>query len=46
MSQPALPHGLPTVEEYLEMEETATVRHEYVGGMIHAMVGATERHFP
>ena len=26
------------------MEETATVRHEYVGGMIHAMVGATKRH--
>ena len=26
------------------MEETATVRHEYVGGTIHAMVGATKRH--
>ncbi len=26
------------------MEETATVRHEYVGGMIYAMVGATKRH--
>ncbi|WP_207955950.1 Uma2 family endonuclease [Rubrobacter marinus] len=26
------------------MEETATVRHEYVGGMVHAMVGATKRH--
>ena len=26
------------------MEETATVRHEYVGGMIHAMVGAAKRH--
>lgn len=26
------------------MEEAATVRHEYVGGTIHAMVGATKRH--
>ena len=26
------------------MEETATLRHEYVGGMIYAMVGATKRH--
>ena len=36
MAQPSLPHGLPTVKEYLEMEETATVRQEYVGGMIYA----------
>ena len=26
------------------MEETATVRHEYVGGMIYARVGTTKRH--
>ena len=26
------------------MEETATVRHEYVGGMVHAMVGTTKQH--
>ena len=26
------------------MEETAAVRHEYVGGMIYAMVAATKRH--
>lgn len=26
------------------MEETATVRHEYIGGMVYAMVGATKRH--
>lgn len=26
------------------MEETATVRHEYVGGMVYAMVGAAKRH--
>ena len=44
MAQSSLPHGLPTVEEHLEMEEIATVRHEYVGGMIYAVVGATKRH--
>lgn len=37
-------HKLLTVEEYLELEETATVKHEYVAGTIHAMVGATKRH--
>ena len=26
------------------MEETATVRHEYVGGMIHAQAGAIREH--
>ena len=26
------------------MEETASVRHEYVGGMVYAMGGATRRH--
>jgi len=37
-------HGLLTVQEYLEMEETTSVRHEYVGGMVYATVGATKRH--
>ena len=37
------PHSL-TIEEYLKLEESATVRHEYVGGEIFAMVGATKRH--
>ena len=40
----AISHSLLTVQEYLEMEETASVRHEYVGGMVYAMVGATKRH--
>jgi Uma2 family endonuclease len=30
--------------DYLEREETSEVRHEYVGGEVHAMVGATLRH--
>lgn len=36
-------HSL-TVEEYLELEESSTVRHEYVAGEIHAMTGGTYRH--
>lgn len=37
-------HSPLTVEEYLELEESSTVRHEYVGGDIHAMTGGSYRH--
>ncbi|MGH3090260.1 MAG: Uma2 family endonuclease, partial [Rubrobacteraceae bacterium] len=37
-------HHPLTVEEYLELEESSTVRHEYVGGEIHAMTGGSYRH--
>ncbi|HET7273247.1 MAG TPA: Uma2 family endonuclease [Rubrobacter sp.] len=37
-------HKLLTVEEYLALEKSATVKHEYVAGTIHAMVGTTKRH--
>lgn len=42
----ALPQSswLLTVEEYLAFEGQSDVRHEYVGGDIHAMVGASIRH--
>ena len=30
--------------DYLRREETSEVRHEYVGGEVHAMVGGTLRH--
>jgi Uma2 family endonuclease len=30
--------------DYLRREETSDVRHEYVGGEVHAMVGGTLRH--
>jgi Uma2 family endonuclease len=33
-----------TVEEYLEAEERATIRHEYVDGQVFAMSGATDAH--
>ena len=38
------PHDSLTIAEYLKLEESATVRHEYVSGEIFAMVGATKRH--
>jgi Uma2 family endonuclease len=36
--------GLLSVEEYLELEKTSSVKHEYVAGEIHAMTGASGRH--
>ncbi|MGH3145856.1 MAG: Uma2 family endonuclease [Rubrobacter sp.] len=44
MAERIKPHDSLTVAEYLKLEESATVRHEYVGGEIFAMVGATKRH--
>lgn len=36
--------GLVSVDEYLEKEERSEVRHEYVGGLLYAMSGSTDRH--
>ncbi len=33
-----------TVEEYLELEKSSDIRHEYVDGQIYAMSGASKRH--
>ena len=44
MAEKITPHSPLSVEEYLELEKSATVKHEYVGGEIHAMVGASRRH--
>ncbi len=44
MAERVKPHDSLTVDEYLKLEESATVRHEYVGGEIFAIVGATKRH--
>src|SRR5262249_17799896 len=33
-----------SVEEYLEGEKVGDIRHEFVGGEVHAMVGASEAH--
>jgi Uma2 family endonuclease len=44
MAERVTPHHPLTIEEYLKLEESATIRHEYVGGEVFAMVGATKRH--
>ena len=44
MAEKSTPHQPLSIAEYLELEESATVKHEYVGGEIHAMVGASRRH--
>ena len=47
MSTAAAPVPFITVEEYLEGEKLATVKHEYVNGRVyalHAMAGTSERH--
>lgn len=44
MSESTVPHEPLTVEEYLELERTSEVRHEYVAGEIHAHAGGTRRH--
>ena len=38
------PLNLLTVEEYLNLEQDAEIRHEYVAGQIYAMAGASEAH--
>jgi len=43
MTALAIP-GMISVEDYLVGEETSGVKHEYVGGVVHAMAGATNRH--
>lgn len=35
---------LLTVEEYLEGEKLSEVRHEYIGGLVYAMAGASDEH--
>lgn len=38
------PLNLLTAEEYLNLEQDAEIRHEYVAGQIYAMAGASEAH--
>ncbi len=43
MSQPAQ-HRPIGIEEYLTDEQGAQIRHEFIGGRVYAMVGASDRH--
>jgi Uma2 family endonuclease len=33
-----------SIEDYLAGEEASEIKHEYLGGVVHAMAGATNRH--
>ena len=43
MTQPAQ-HRLISVKAYLANEQGAEIRHEFIGGRVYAMVGASDRH--
>ena len=36
--------NLLTVEQYLELEQTNEIRHEYLGGQVFAMSGSSKKH--
>ena len=42
----ALPHALPvfTPEEYLDLERSSEIRHEYLDGFVYAMAGESPAH--
>src|SRR6188508_58193 len=40
----ALKWNLISVEDYLTSELTSPIKHEYVGGVVHAMAGARNAH--
>ena len=44
MSRQAAPFYFVTAAEYLEGEEVAEVRHEYINGRVYAMSGASDKH--
>lgn len=44
MDSHAAPPGLLTIDEYLELEESSRIRHEYVGGTVYALAGGSDRH--
>ena len=42
--QAALSREFISVEDYLAGEEASEIKHEYVGGVVYAMAGATRQH--
>ena len=43
MTAETQPKGI-TIEDYLAGEQVSDVKHEYLGGTVHAMAGASNRH--
>jgi Uma2 family endonuclease len=44
MGQTAQPSTSLSIDDYLVLEQTATIRHELVDGQLYTMVGATDTH--
>lgn len=44
MNTTAFSTGYVTIEEYLANEELSEIKHEYLGGVVYAMSGASEPH--
>lgn len=44
MRELASPSRHLTIDEYLAMEAASDIRHEFVGGVLHAIAGGTDRH--
>lgn len=44
MKEGSRPTSLLSIEDYLAGEEQSGVKHEYLGGVVHAMAGASNRH--
>lgn len=38
------PPGLLSIDEYLELEDGSSIKHEYVGGMVYALAGGSAHH--
>lgn len=44
MGESVKPLEALSTEDYLKLEEAATVKHEYVAGILYALAGASQRH--
>jgi len=44
MGESVKPLAVLGIAEYLQLEEAATIKHEYVAGVIYALAGASQRH--
>lgn len=44
MAEAVVPPPLLSVDEYLELEQGSSIKHEYVEGALYALAGSTDRH--